>query len=984
MLIGEGGVDYLLGGQGDDVLLGGLGDDFYYFRPSDGQDIVVDEDGQGTLIRGSRQPAAGIATGVNQWVAEGTTYSRTGADLEITFADNATDKITIKNFDFAPPTGTFLGIQLMGAPTTPVITGSTFNDRLIISHNPNAAFTFASNIASQNGVPYDATVSILVPGVTNLIIEGGAGRDVLTTQVAGNGIFDEFDSGDDIIYAGVEADFLNLNAQPATGQGGDLLSGLAGRDVLVGSAGRDLLFGGNDGDVLWGGADDDALFGDDGVSDANSAFNSDWGFRRDPLDPTSGELFASGGAYFFVMPGHRGGADQLIGGAGDDTLFGQAGADVIEGGTDNDVLVGGAGDDKLFGGNENDILYGDATPVNTLPIAVGEGYNLSGIFAPLGSQEHTIVAPGLTTLSAAELIGNDYLDGGEGIDTLVGGAGDDTYFFDAGDGADTLSDESGDDTLRLGAGIALADISFAGTATGQVQSLVMTIGSAGDSITLVDEFRGIDIVQFASGASYILDELAQATGGVQLSGSDADDTLNSLGSYVVLAGGKGNDTQLGGTEGTTYLFNPGDGADFINDAGGVDTIAFGQGISSNDISWRYDPSLPGGRFTLEVGTSGDEIAIANGEQGAIERFRFFDGSTLSFDSLLSRQGGLPTAIAPTGLIFDGGSEDYVSYLAGSPGPDFLYDFDVGHVTYAAGRGDDYLEIYQGDGYRYIFNIGDGHDVINADNGADETIVFGPGVTPDSVRFALTTQSYRRYDQYAIDPFPMYTDEGLSISYGDQGDSVFVVYGSYAYSSFYEIENFEFADGQTFSYAELLKFAHPGPLTPVGQANGVTLTAGDDVYAVFTDSSGTWIGSQGEDVSALGGDDLVIGGGGHDIFDGGGGHDILQGGAGEDELYADYSYTDSANDLLDGGDGFDYIDASLGNDLLIGGRGDDLIVETGHGEHINLYDWYYEDVDDRTLSKLQIIVDSGNDYDPGSADPLLNRRVQVFDFVEIVR
>jgi len=338
--------------------------------------------------------------------------------------------------------------------------------------------------------------------------------------------------------------------------------------------------------------------------------------------------------------------------------------------------------------------------------------------------------------------------------------------------------------------------------------------------------------------------------------------------FSLLDGGKGNDALLGGTGGTTYRFDLGDGADFINDAGGLDTIAFGQGISSNDISWRYDASQPGGRFTLQVGTGGDEIAIANGERGEIERFRFADGSTLSFDTLLSRQGGLPRATAPSGLIFDGGSEDYVNYMTGSQGPDFIFDFDQGDVTYVAGRGDDYLEIYQGDGYRYVFNIGDGHDVINADNGANETIVFGPGVTPDSVRFALTTQSYRGYDQYAGDPFPLETDEGLSISYGNRGDSVFVVYGSYANSSYYQIESFEFADGQTFSYAELLKRIHPGPLTAITQTNDVTLTGGDDVYVAYTDSSGTRIGSQGEDVSALGGDDLVIGGGGHDVFDGG--------------------------------------------------------------------------------------------------------------------
>ena len=49
--------------------------------------------------------------------------------------------------------------------------------------------------------------------------------------------------------------------------------------------------------------------------------------------------------------------------------------------------------------------------------------------------------------------------------------------------------------------------------------------------------------------------------------------------------------------------------------------------------------------------------------------------------------------------------------------------------------------------------------------ACDTLVFGPGITPESIRFGLTRQSYRSFDRYAANPYPVFIDEGLKISYG---------------------------------------------------------------------------------------------------------------------------------------------------------------------------------------------------------------------------
>ncbi|SDM70635.1 Hemolysin-type calcium-binding repeat-containing protein [Pseudomonas antarctica] len=60
----------------------------------------------------------------------------------------------------------------------------------------------------------------------------------------------------------------------------------------------------------------------------------------------------------FDVSGAKDGNDTLLGGAGDDILFGQGGNDTLDGGKGNDILLGGTGNDTLIGGQGNDILIG--------------------------------------------------------------------------------------------------------------------------------------------------------------------------------------------------------------------------------------------------------------------------------------------------------------------------------------------------------------------------------------------------------------------------------------------------------------------------------------------------------------------------------------------------------------------------------------------------------------------------------------------------
>src|SRR5205823_2648962 len=53
--------------------------------------------------------------------------------------------------------------------------------------------------------------------------------------------------------------------------------------------------------------------------------------------------------------------ENVIGGAGNDILVGNAVANGLTGGPGRDLLIGGAGADRLYGGGEDDLLIGGTT-----------------------------------------------------------------------------------------------------------------------------------------------------------------------------------------------------------------------------------------------------------------------------------------------------------------------------------------------------------------------------------------------------------------------------------------------------------------------------------------------------------------------------------------------------------------------------------------------------------------------------------------------
>ena len=141
--------------------------------------------------------------------------------------------------------------------------------------------------------------------------------------------------------------------QDNVGVGIERVLGGSGNDVLVGNALGNTLEGGGGADLLDGGLGADILIGGPGVDTVDySSRTADVTVTADGPGTTSGEV----GEGDQVDPT----VENVTGGAGNDTLTGNAGANTLRGGPGNDTLIGEAGADKLYGSGGSDVLDGGA------------------------------------------------------------------------------------------------------------------------------------------------------------------------------------------------------------------------------------------------------------------------------------------------------------------------------------------------------------------------------------------------------------------------------------------------------------------------------------------------------------------------------------------------------------------------------------------------------------------------------------------------
>ncbi len=360
------------------------------------------------------------------------------------------------------------------------------------------------------------------------------------------------------------------------------------------------------------------------------------------------------------------------------------------------------------------------------------------------------------------------------------------------------------DVVEFGPGVAIDDLSFAWGTT----SLISPVDGEEKPYVTLDISWGGNMARVAIPRS----DDPIGTGVEQF--RFADGTVLNMGDMIALAPPAPSFDPPVPSE---FVFEAGFGYQVLDVA--PDALVFADGIASGDISVSRD----GADLMVRYSSGSDELRIAGwyADAGNMPQMRtiFSDGTT--WDS------GMLTA---AGLVMEGTSDG-----------DVLIGLDGFDNTFVGGGGDDVLAGGTGDD-TYVFSLGDGVDHVSDTGGAD-TLVFGTGITADMVSLGLGS---------------------LLVKVGANGDAIHIEgfdpanpLGSAV------IENFQFADGMTLTYEQLL--ARGFDLSGSGTVSGTAMA--DQIT-----------GSDGADTLAGGrGDDVLIGGAGDDtyLFNLGDGIDIIR-------------------------------------------------------------------------------------------------------------
>ncbi|MDK3020667.1 Hint domain-containing protein [Pseudodonghicola flavimaris] len=298
------------------------------------------------------------------------------------------------------------------------------------------------------------------------------------------------------------------------------------------------------------------------------------------------------------------GDDYIDGGEGDDTIYGEGG---------NDTLIGGDGSDTVYGGEGDDFIDTSSTSGIPLPDRGFPSYEgLPPIPAdadPTDDMDFVDGGDGNDTIITGDdddIIyggaGNDVIDAGLDDDYIEGGDGDD--FIVGGEGSDEIHGGDGDDTIYGGLDPAYPDYMN-----------IPDDGSAGDPDPVTD--NGMDVIYGGAGNDTIYgqdddDYIEGGDGDDYIDGGVDDDTLLGGAGSDTLIGGQGSDTMSGGDDRDSF-YGVTDGDDVDGGAGGDD----------------YDTLYMGGqRFKI---TSETVDADGNSTSGTMNLLDDFGNVTGSID-----------------------------------------------------------------------------------------------------------------------------------------------------------------------------------------------------------------------------------------------------------------------------------------------------------------------------------------------------------------
>lgn len=976
-VLGDAGNDTIYGGDGNDSLNGGLGAD--------------------RLYGGAGADSLDGGTGVD------TMAGGTGDDVY--FVDSSNDRI----------------IETAGGGTDAVYSTVSYSlsggvERLVLI---GAIGLSGTGNALNNTITGTINDDTLDGGAGTDTLIGGKGNDLYYVDSAADTISELSAGGKDTVITSASyvlsgnLENLTLLVGNLTGTGNtlsNLLVGSSGNDTLYGGAGHDTLDGSGGGDALYGGS------GNDLVLATEATLKAVGGAGVDTLDLSG---FA-GNLTLTLTDGKTGIAGQslvqfenMLAGAGNDTLTGTLGANALFGGAGNDLLGGKGGLDSLYGGAGDDFLS-------------------------IGSFNDFL--SGVTTVPVAGAI----YDGGDGLDYLDG--------------------------LNVAGAVDLRDLTLHSIEFIQGFFGGLTVGASQmDSFLYVSVPTVIiadgGLLNFNDGYLQVSDVYLSDVGNTLLSGGDVDfadalyevhggngnDVVTALGAFVELLDGGGGDDVLtvGGTrsvlfgrEGADQLYG-GAGRNTLSGDAGVDRLFGGAGNDALTIGVLAADFVAG---EIYDGGAGTDFLYAEAVTSAFT----LTGSNITFsglEGLVGFRGGLTLTIAEIagmtyldtgtlslstgGTVDFSGAEVFTDVInLSTAGNSLLLNANsfYGHFDGGVngGAGNDTVLITAGN-LSVVLNGGGGHDRLTAADGADtldggngndslfggfgsdtlfggagnDSLVGGPDNINDFNNMVFGGAGADRIYGGRFNDI-LSGGTGLDKLFGGQGDDQMIL-GSAADLVSGEVYNggagkdvldgraiagafnmaalnitftameslVGFADGLTLSAAQLASFGAYGSMIDTGTITITTAGAMDLSGAFYlltdvinlSDTGNTLLLSSQPNFGSF--DGTVNGGAGNDTvtvvkgtvavaLNGGGGDDALTGDDGFDRITGA-----DGNDTLAGGGGVDTLTGGIGDDVLYGGSGNDLLYAGAGRDQL-----YGGDLNDRLVIENASAVLAGEVYDGG--------------------
>ena len=385
-----------------------------------------------------------------------------------------------------------------------------------------------------------------------------------------------------------------------------------------------------------------------------------------------------------------------------------------------------------------------------------------------------------------------------------------TYIYAVGSGNDSIGEGATDGTTDIIKLVALnpSDVTFIHVSNSN--HLVIQINSTGETVTVQNQFNGTDGIEqvlFADGSTWDRSQIQTAA---WYRGTASGENIYGSGSADTIDGKGGNDYLEGRGGGDTYIYAVGSGNDSIGEGptdGSTDIVKL-VGLNSSDITFIHVNNS--NHLAIQINSTGETLTVQNqfDSTNGIEQVLFADGST-----------------------WDRSQIQAAAWYRGTSGNDSIQGSSASDIL-TGNQGNDYLR-GNGGSDTYVYASGQGNDEIDDESNSVTDI--------DTLKFANVN---------ANDVTLTRTGEHLMVTINPTGETIKIDYQFYSQSQNWGIEQFQFANGDTWDLATI-------------NANAwYRGTNGNDSIAASSWND-TLMGNQGNDyLRGNGGSDIYVYASGH--------------------------------------------------------------------------------------------------------------------------